>query len=123
GTHMRRVLAARAGFEHPDWSPDGRWITFNIEPEITGTRTAGAIMAVHPNGSDLHILRRATRRLVFFKAVWSPDGRKMLSGCHDLRADLDKLCVIDVATRRAHITLSRAPFPVNYPAWGPLPSG
>jgi Tol biopolymer transport system component len=118
GTHLRRVVAPRAGLEHPDWSPDGRWITFNIEPQTAGTPTAGAILAVHPNGRRLHILRRATAHLGFFKAVWSPDGRKLLSGCHDARDGLDKLCVIDAAGGRAWITLSRSPFPVNFPAWG-----
>ena len=119
GTHLRRVVSPRAGLEHPDWSPNGRWITFNIEPRTSKTAAAGAVLAVHPNGRGLHILRRATRRLLFFHAVWSPDGRKMLSGCHDLRDDLDKLCVINAATGRARITLSAAPFPVNVPAWGP----
>jgi Tol biopolymer transport system component len=122
GKHLRRVVAPLPGLEHPDWSPDGRWITFNIEPLTGATAAAGAILAVHPNGRGLHILRRATARLRFFKAVWSPDGRKMLSGCHDARDDLDKLCVIDVASERARITLSRSPFPVNFPAWGPRPS-
>ena len=121
GGHLRRVVAARAGLEHPDWSPDGRWITFNIDPQATGA-AAGAILAVHPNGRGLHILRRPTTRLHFFKAAWSPDGRKMLSGCHDTRDDLDKLCTIDVASGRAHVTLSRSPFPVNFPAWGPRPN-
>ena len=119
GKHMRRVVAPLPGLEHPDWSPDGRWITFNIEPLTAGTAAAGAILAIHPNGRGLHILRPATTRLRFFKAVWSPDGRKMLAGCHDIRDDLDKLCVTDVASERVHITLSRSPFPVNYPAWGP----
>ena len=123
GKLLRRVIPARAGLEHPDWSPDGRWITFNIEPLTAGTAAAGAILAVHPNGRGLHVLRRATARLRFFKAVWSPDGQKMLSGCHDLRDDLDKLCVIDVASGRVHITLSRSPFPVNFPAWGPRAKG
>jgi TolB protein len=123
GKLLRRVIPARAGLEHPDWSPDGRWITFNIEPLTAGTAAAGAILAVHPNGRGLHILRRATARLRFFKAVWSPDGRKMLSGCHDLRDDLDKLCVIDVASGQVHITLSRSPFPVNFPGWGPQARG
>lgn len=123
GKLLRRVIPARAGLEHPDWSPDGRWITFNIEPLTAGTAAAGAILAVHPNGRGLHILRSATARLRFFKAVWSPAGRKMLSGCHDRRDDLDKLCVIDVASGRVHITLSRSPLPVNFPAWGPRARG
>jgi Tol biopolymer transport system component len=121
GSHVRRVVAPRAGLEHPGWSPDGRWITFNIEPQTSSTSWAGAVRAVHPNGEGLHTVRSATRHLLFFNAVWSPDGRKLLSGCHDVRDDLDKLCVIDAATGEAHITLSASPNPVNVPAWGPRP--
>ena len=41
GTGLREIVAARAGVEHPDWSPDGRWITFNIGPEYPTRPTPG----------------------------------------------------------------------------------
>jgi hypothetical protein len=31
GSHLHRVVAARAGLEHPDWSPDSRWILRFLE--------------------------------------------------------------------------------------------
>ena len=33
GSGLHEVVPPTAGLEHPDWSPDGRWITFNIAPE------------------------------------------------------------------------------------------
>ena len=33
GTHLREVVPPLADLEHPDWSPDGAWISFNIAPE------------------------------------------------------------------------------------------
>ena len=33
GTHLRQVVPPLADLEHPDWSPNGTWITFNIAPE------------------------------------------------------------------------------------------
>ncbi|HET8862277.1 MAG TPA: hypothetical protein VFM94_03405, partial [Solirubrobacterales bacterium] len=55
GTHLREVVPPTLGLEHPDWSPDGRWITFNIAPEVPGA----AVMAVHPNGEGLRVIRRS----------------------------------------------------------------
>ena len=53
GTHLRQVVPPLADLEHPDWSPNGTWITFNIPPEAPNA----AVMAVHPNGKGLRVLR------------------------------------------------------------------
>ena len=89
GTGLRQVLAPRPGLEHPDWSPDGRWISFNIAPEAAAAPNAGSVMVVHPNGRGLHVLRRPTDRLQFFNPVWSPDGRKLLVCCFDTQAGVE----------------------------------
>ncbi|HET6171582.1 MAG TPA: hypothetical protein VFD90_03180 [Gaiellales bacterium] len=117
GTGLHEVLAPLAGLEHPDWSPDGRWLSFNIDPQVPDGLAPGAIMVVHPNGRGLRVLRKASSQFVFFKPVWSPDGRQLLTGCHDLQAQIDKLCVVDARGRRLKVVIS-TPEPVNYPAWG-----
>jgi Tol biopolymer transport system component len=33
GTHLHQVVPPTLGLEHPDWSPDGRRITFDIAPK------------------------------------------------------------------------------------------
>jgi Tol biopolymer transport system component len=116
GTHLRQVVPSTFGLEHPDWSPDGRWITFNIAPEAPHP----AVMAVHPSGSSLHIIRRSDNRFELFKPVWSPDGRKLLVGCYDVHANIDKLCVMTADGRNLHIVIA-TPQRVNYPAWGTHP--
>jgi len=116
GTHLRQVVPSTFGLEHPDWSPDGRWITFNIAPEAPHA----AVMAVHPSGSSLHTIRRSGGRFGLFKPVWSPDGRKFLVGCFDVQAQTDKLCVMNADGRNLHIVVA-APDPVNFPAWGTHP--
>jgi hypothetical protein len=119
GRHLHRVVAATAGLEHPDWSPNGRWISFNVAPEAAGARGAGSILAVHPDGNGLHALRRWTQRFKFYKAVWSPDGRKLLSGCFDVPAGTENLCVIRPDAGTISVVVDGSRSPVNYPAWGP----
>jgi hypothetical protein len=67
------------------------------------------------------LLLRPTDRLRFFKPVWSPDGRKLLLGCHDVAANLNKLCTVDAAGRNVRVIVDATPVPVNFPAWGSHP--
>ncbi len=117
GTHLREVVPPLPGLEHPDWSPDGRWISFNIEPAAPNP----AVMVVHPTGKGLRVLRSSNNRFELFKAVWSPDGRKLLVGCFDVQAQIDKLCVMNANGRKLHIAVDATPDPVNFPAWGTHP--
>lgn len=116
GTGLREVVAARPALEHPDWSPDGRSITFNIAPEDREAADSGAILSVRPNGHGLLVLHKPTAELRFFKAVWSPDGRQMLTGCFDTQAEMDRICTIS-ANGRARVVVAGATR-VNYPSWG-----
>ena len=117
GTHLREVVPPTFGLEHPDWSPDGRWITFNIAPEAV---PGAAVMAVHPDGNGLRVIRRSNDRFELFKPVWSPDGRKLLVGCFDVRAQNDRICIMDANGRNLRVVLS-TPEPLNFPAWGTHP--
>ena len=116
GTHLREVVPPLANLEHPDWSPDGTWISFNIAPEAPNA----AVMVVHPDGTGLRVVRSSDNQFSLFKPVWSPDGRKFLVGCHDVQAQIDKLCVMNADGRNLHIVVA-TPDPVNYPAWGTHP--
>jgi Tol biopolymer transport system component len=116
GSGLREVVPARAGLEHPDWSPDGRQITFNIAPENPDAADSGAILSVRPNGRGLRVMYPPTRELRFFKAVWSPDGREILSGCHDTRVGLDRICRIS-GRGKTRVVVS-GDTDVNFPSWG-----
>jgi TolB protein len=121
GTDLRQVVPPRAGLEHPDWSPDGRWITFNIAPESPEAPGSGSVMAVRPNGRSERVLRSATEQYVFFKAVWSPDGRRLLVGCFDRQIHAEQLCVIDARGRDLDVAIDDTAGTVNFPAWGSHP--
>jgi len=116
GTHLREVVPPLADLEHPDWSPDGTWISFDIAPEAPNA----AVMVVHPDGTGLRVVRSSDNQFSLFKPVWSPDGRKFLVGCHDVQAQIDKLCVMNADGRNLRVVVA-TPDPVNYPAWGTHP--
>lgn len=116
GTHLREVVPSTFGLEHPDWSPDGRWITFNIAPEVPGA----AVMAVHPDGSGLHVIRANNNRWEVYKPTWSPDGRKLLVVCFDVQAQIEKLCTMNPNGRNLQVVVATPDF-VNFPAWGTHP--
>jgi dipeptidyl aminopeptidase/acylaminoacyl peptidase len=99
GTGLREVVAPRAGLEHPDWSPDGKSIvsdaiSFNIAPENATAADSGSILSVQADRSHLRVIQPRTSDLKFFKAVWSPDGREILSGCFDTQARIDRICTV-----------------------------
>jgi Tol biopolymer transport system component len=121
GTGLREVVPARAALEHPDWSPDGRSIIFNIGPEHPDAPDSGAILSVKPDGRGLQVLHQPTPELRFFKPVFSPDGRQLLVGCYDTRADLDRLCTI--SKRDKVRVVIGGDTGVNFPSWGPKPKG
>jgi Tol biopolymer transport system component len=124
GGGRREIVPATAGLEHGDWSPDGEWIVYDIETlgsEPDQPPGRGAIWAVHPDGSDRHILVPPNDQwYAFVKPAWSPDGKKILAGCNT-PGGVDRICVIDVKTGDVTLVIdhSNARQPVNFPAWGP----
>jgi Tol biopolymer transport system component len=111
GTHQRQVVPETLGLAHHDWSPDGRWIAFQIAPEVPD----GGIMAVHPDGSGLHVIRRNNNRWEVYKPTWSPDGRKLLVVCFDVQAQIEKLCTMNPNGRNLQVVVATPDF-VNFPA-------
>jgi TolB protein len=79
------------GTDHPDWSPDGRWIVFRTANDAPGSVK---VYLAHPDGTGLHsILDVPAKKGQFFSYSFSPDGTQMtigmLPGCGpDGRADV-----------------------------------
>ena len=122
GTDLREVVAPRAGLEHPDWSPDGKWLGFNISPEQRDLPDSGALLVVRPDGKALHVVRAPTTTLRFFKIGWSPDGQRLLMGCFDLSVERDRLCTSTSGGGNVQAIDLGDDSWVNYPAWGPQPT-
>ena len=120
GTGLREVVPPTAELEHPRWSPDGRLLTFNIAPEAEDVPNNGTVFSVHPDGQELRVLRAATAKWSFTKAVWSPDGKRMIVTCHSITDILDDLCMMAPDDGRFTVVVRGThEQPVNLPSWGP----
>jgi Tol biopolymer transport system component len=77
GRHLRRITpyALDAG-DHPDWSPDGRWILFRSNE--AGGFLDSQLFMVHPNGTGLRQVTHLSADTLLLSASFSPDGRRIV---------------------------------------------
>jgi Tol biopolymer transport system component len=78
GHHVRQLTFRPAIQEDPEWSPDGRWITFGASPTFPdepGFHTD--ILIMRADGSHK---RQITRGGFDVEPVFSPDGRRIAFG-------------------------------------------
>jgi Tol biopolymer transport system component len=122
GAHRRRrrrpglpthALASEA--EHPTWSPDSRWIAYDLP--------IGTIEAVRPHGKARRTILAFTEHLGVHKPWFSPDGSSLLCMCaFNAAGGDDDLCLMNTdGTGFRNITNT----PLrgeNGPSWGPAPS-
>lgn len=59
------------GGDHPDYSPDGQWITLRTENGVPGL---AKLLMAHTDGTGLRILLDGSNRQRFFSSGFSPDG-------------------------------------------------
>ncbi len=77
GSGVRRVTPwqMQAG-DHPDWSPDGKWILFR-SPEPGGF--AGTdLYRVRPDGTGLQQLTKYAQEVEVLSASYAPDGKSIV---------------------------------------------
>lgn len=76
GSHERRVTPETVSAGDADWSPNGRWLVFEADSDVS---YRGGIFKIRPDGSRLRDLTRNDGALAgSADPVWSPDGRKIL---------------------------------------------
>ena len=94
-----------AGIDEPEWSPDGRWISY-VNSEDAARRNG--LWVIHPNGRGLHRLAATFAG----GTDWSPDGRWIAYLTDGDRTDL-RLVSPD-GTRRRRLVAGADAF-----AWSP----
>jgi Tol biopolymer transport system component len=109
--------------EHPTWSPDSRWILFDVAPN-------GTIQAMRPDGSRRHTILEATAGFGGHKPWYSPDGTRILFMC-ETQGTLpeptpghnEDICVMDAdGSNIVNLTDSPGVFE-NWPSCAPAPRG
>jgi dipeptidyl aminopeptidase/acylaminoacyl peptidase len=100
-----------------DWSPDGTKIAFTSKDDVPAR---SSIWTIHPDGSGLTALVKATGQADFFDPKWSPDGNKLIVAGRLLSSQRASLWTLDAdgsnLSKIATITGR-----VRFPDWGTHP--
>jgi TolB protein len=101
--------------DHPDWSPDGRWIAFRTHAETDGAPSDLEI--VHPDGSARRNLTHyATSNNTALSSSFSPDGRYIVFAAQHDGAPADLFVMHSNGTDLRPLT--HAPAWESAPDWG-----
>jgi Tol biopolymer transport system component len=125
GTGLRQLTSWGLAPEHPTWSPDGRWITFNDASFKPGVHET--IWVMRADGTDRRVLYQGTKNTGGVKPQFSPDGRRILFSCITYGSAFGNGHTEDICTMNAdgtgvvNITHTPTAFE-NQPAWGTSPT-
>jgi Tol biopolymer transport system component len=124
GTGLRQLTSDGLAPEHPTWSPDGRWITFNDASYKPGVQES--VWVMRPDGTDRHVVFQGTSNSGGVKPQFSPDGRKILFTCVTYGSAFgngarEDVCIMNAdGTGIVDVTNTPDEFE-NQPGWGTAP--
>jgi Tol biopolymer transport system component len=116
GGSAHRLTPWTLNAEHPTWSPDSRWVTYN-SPQ-------GTIEAIHPGGRGRHTIPPETARFGGHKPWFSPDGARILFTCaitDSAGHENDDICVMRADGSKIVDITNTPARSENWPSWGPAP--
>jgi Tol biopolymer transport system component len=113
----RSVEHPELTLEHPDWSPDGRWITYNTvgEPGCTSCESVERVPADDLR-TEPEVLYAAGEGRAGIKPAYAPDGSQITFGC------TSELCVMGPDGEDPTVIVEVPDVELNHFAWGgPVP--
>jgi Tol biopolymer transport system component len=116
GGRSRQITPYTLGAgDHPDWSPDGRWIVFRSHAEPEGPRSD--LEVIHPDGSGRRNLTRyGTSGNTALSSSFSPDGRFIVFAAQHAGGPAHLFVMRSDGTDERPLT--RAPGWESAPDWG-----
>lgn len=91
--HRRRVTSALLDHDHPQWSPDGRWLAVQV-PDRAAMNTR--LVLVDPDSGDGRPISPADGMVQL--SAWSRDGDRILYACDVGQSLYPEYYVFDVST-------------------------
>ena len=121
GGLARQLTSWQDKAEHPTWSPDSRWITFNAP--VTYDAPESSIQAIRPDGRGRRTILPVSQGFGGHKPWFSPDGSRILFMCAMTDPHYNEdICVMN-ADGSTIVNLTNTPDTgENLPSWGPAPS-
>jgi TolB protein len=116
GTHLRRITpwSLSAG-DHPDWSPDGRWILFR-SPD-NGDFLNSQLYVIHPSGRGLRQVTHVSADTQLLSSSFSLNGKRIVYSQTGLGGQPD-IFTIRVDGTDVH-QVTHTPLWDSAPDWGP----
>ena len=103
--------------DHPDWSPDGKWIVFHSHVDDPSGQSQ--FFVVHPDGTGRKQLTHFPSGTWVGRASFSPDGKAIVFGKGPEGGNID---VFTMRLDGSHIQrVTRSPLWESAPDWGPAP--
>jgi TolB protein len=116
GTGLRRLTpwAENAG-DHPDWSPNGKWIVFHSH--VDDPHGQGQFFLVLPDGSGRKQLTHFSAGTWVGRASFSPDGKSIVFG---VGPDGRNAAVYTMRLDGSHVRrVTKSKLWNSAPSWGP----
>lgn len=115
GTRAKQITPYRTDLEYPNWSPDGKWLAYDIYP-FDGDPLKAGIRMVRSNGLDRHVVY-PNGRFYGLDPDYSPDGTQIMFACFVRAQQQFDLCVMNTDGSGVHRTLRTPDFHEVHPAW------